>query len=39
MLQKNRLTEIKDSAEGAWEDLTERFDNLADDVGASVKSF
>jgi DNA repair exonuclease SbcCD ATPase subunit len=36
---KTRLAEIKDSAEDAWEDLTERFDNLADDVGASVKKF
>tara|TARA_R110001583_G_scaffold130834_1_gene282544 strand:+ start:41637 stop:41918 length:282 start_codon:yes stop_codon:yes gene_type:complete len=36
---KSRLAEIADSAEGAWEDLTDRFDNLADEVGASVKKF
>jgi DNA repair exonuclease SbcCD ATPase subunit len=36
---KARLAEITDSAEDAWEDLTDRFDKLADDLGASVKKF
>jgi predicted nuclease with TOPRIM domain len=36
---KVRLAEIADSAEGTWEDLTDRFDSLADEVGSSVKKF
>lgn len=36
---KKRLAEITDSAEDTWEDLTERFENLGDDIGASFKKF
>lgn len=36
---KSRLAEIVDSTEDTWEDLTDRFETLADDVGTSVKKF
>lgn len=36
---KARLTEISDSAEGAWEDLTERFEGLTEELSGSVKKF
>ena len=36
---KSRLAEIADSAEDAWEDLTELFETLASDVGSSFKKF
>ncbi len=36
---KLRLSEITESAEDAWEDLTHRFESLADEVGVSVKKF
>lgn len=36
---KTRLAEIAESAEGKWEDLSERVDGLADEITASAKKF
>ncbi len=36
---KSRLTELSDAAEDGWEDLSERFEVLADDLGASFRKF
>jgi predicted nuclease with TOPRIM domain len=36
---KTYLAEIADSAEDKWEDLSDRFEVLADDIGTSVKKF
>lgn len=36
---KARLAEIKGSAEGAWEAMTDRFEGLYDDMSASLKNF
>ena len=36
---KSRLAEIADSAEEGWQDLTGRYETLADEFGASVKKF
>lgn len=36
---KQRLGEITDSAEEAWEDLTDRFDHLTDELGSAFKKF
>jgi len=36
---KLRIIDVSEAAEDAWEDLTERFDNLADEVGESLKKF
>jgi predicted nucleic acid-binding Zn-ribbon protein len=36
---KVRLAELTDSAEDKWEDLSTRFEVLADDLGASFRKF
>jgi predicted nucleic acid-binding Zn-ribbon protein len=36
---KAHLSEIIDAAEDAWENLKNKFDNLADDIGSSFKRF
>ncbi len=36
---KSRLAELSDAAEDGWEELSERFDELADDLGASFRKF
>jgi|TARA_R110000850_G_scaffold238024_2_gene362695 septation ring formation regulator EzrA len=36
---KSHLKEIADSAEDAWEDLSGRFEDLADELSTSVKKF
>jgi predicted nucleic acid-binding Zn-ribbon protein len=36
---KLRLAELADSAEDKWEDLSGRFEVLADDLGSSFKKF
>jgi enoyl reductase-like protein len=36
---KKQLAEIVGAAEASWEDLTGRFDTLADDLSTSVKKF
>ena len=36
---KARLAEITDSAEDKWENLTSRFDDLTEELSASVKKF
>jgi len=36
---KSRLAELTDAAEDKWEDLSDRFEILADDLGTSVKKF
>ena len=36
---KTHLAEITDAAEDAWENIKNKFDNLADDIGSSFKKF
>ncbi|WP_373080695.1 hypothetical protein [Zhongshania sp.] len=36
---KLRLAEVANSAEDKWEDLSARFDELSDDLSATVKKF
>ncbi len=36
---KAHLSEITNATEDAWENLKNRFDNLADDIGSSFKKF
>ncbi len=36
---KSRLTEISNSTEDRWHDLTARFETLTDECGASFKKF
>lgn len=36
---KSQLAETSDAAEDAWRDLSRRFEELADDLGASFKKF
>jgi hypothetical protein len=38
-MAKAHLAEIVCSAENAWEDLTNRFDVLSDELTSSVKKF
>jgi len=36
---KAHLSEMTDAAEDAWENIKNKFDNLADDIGHSFKKF
>jgi predicted nuclease with TOPRIM domain len=36
---KARLSEITDAADDAWENIKDKFDHLADDIGSSFKRF
>lgn len=36
---KAHLSEIADAAEDAWENIKNKFDQLADDIGSSFKKF
>lgn len=36
---KTRLSEIVDAAEDKWEDLSVRFEELSDDLGAAFRKF
>ena len=36
---KAHLSEITDAAEDGWENIKNKFDHLADDIGSSLKKF